>query len=164
MSLGQDVRQNFIIYHKTTIIDLLSSFGGQAIAIIGISGWLLSGYQQFLFEKSRLQDFVFEKTASDGDDGDGSDSTSGQIMKHIKSLQPFSMNYLEYRLLSCFSSLCCKCCCNDQNRQSCYGRRMTRFRVFNDAKDKLVKELDMRQLLMFKRIGTMVNRVLLKRY
>ena len=54
MSLGQDVRQNFIIYHKTTIFDLLSSFGGQAIAIIGISGWLLSGYQQFLFEKSRL--------------------------------------------------------------------------------------------------------------
>ena len=55
VTMAQNVRSEIIIWQKTNIMTVLGNLGGQVVAILGISSFLISNFQQFSFDKSALK-------------------------------------------------------------------------------------------------------------
>ena len=52
--MDQGVRSQYIEWHKLNIMLVLGTLGGQVVAIIGISRFILKNYQKFSYYKAAL--------------------------------------------------------------------------------------------------------------
>ena len=123
LTLLQGQRRTKTVWTQKYVTDYLASIGGLFTSFFAWPALIVSGYQNFVAQKSVFKRLYGEEETDQQDDPDQSiDDTSSPkdlIRTKIEKRKEFSASYWSYTLVSCFKRLCCccpRCCCQ---RASC---------------------------------------------
>ena len=103
------------------IFEFLSYIGGLFGAQMAVAKFFMSGYQDFVADKSLLKKLYGEEemTRKVGEADQGEEETvPQQIMRNkLEKYKEFKANFCTFKLISCFLALCCCCkCCYMSDR------------------------------------------------
>lgn len=83
IGLSQGEKTIQISYTTQTLTEVLSNFGGEVFAVVGIFGILLSRYQSFKYEMEALSSLYFYKSESNATILIDQDNNDRQTQKEI---------------------------------------------------------------------------------
>ena len=153
---------------------VLASLGGQVVAIIGISAFLLNNYQKFSYDKSALKQLYYQETKEEYTDSltvsedanleDRKESSQSSWNENLRSRfrnrkEMMDLRYATYIFLPFLSCLCCCIMRRYNDEDNWYSRRRRSLDKFAIAKEKLKSEVDMKEIIKFQRVSKFLHRL-----
>ena len=162
LSLAQSVMSQVVKWNTRTLMDTLATIGGQVIAILGISKFLLTNYQKFTYNKSALKKLYYESTENQ-EEIENTTNWRLDMEQKLNSRQEMTFSYVTFIFVKLLSNCCCCIMRRYENEKGWYGRNKRSLAKFKIAKEKLNSEVDMKNIVTFRRISTFLHKLQTKR-
>ena len=165
IQLTQGDEKHKTVWDQDHFFAYLSNIGGLFTSILAGARFLISGYQEFVSQKSMLmrlygeEDFSQARREAATTEFDEKQPTKPKeiLQAKIEKRQDFNASYCFFTIVSFFKLCCCcfkSCCCKGRCR-----RHMDSHRKFQIAQERLDNEQDIQHLIEMNRVTRLLHKV-----